>query len=133
MRHPDRAADGYVQIPVFELPQLELRHVTSAVDASIAVPKSFAEMSQDVITGFTEWAGVRHGESVTLGWDWGLYRGHIELLSPAEIRTNIQLIAADGVPHSALSTRMRLSEWLALLPWRGTVSSVLGETPPASS
>lgn len=103
-----------------ELPQLHIEHVCSEVDASIALPEGFAPHSVEVITGFTEWMGTWRDRRVTLGWDWGAAQGDIRILSPAEMRTNIQLTADDGRAESGVRTRLHIAEWLDTQPWRET-------------
>jgi hypothetical protein len=95
--------------------------ITSQLDSSIAVPERLLGVAPEVITGYTEWVGTWGGAQVSLGWDWGSFRGEIVLLSPAEIRTNIQLVAADGSAKSPMLCRMHLARWLEeSLPWRET-------------
>jgi hypothetical protein len=108
----------YVPIPKSDLAQLRIHHVRSAIDMSIAVPEELAAACGRVLSGYTEWVGEWQGAQVSIGWDWGCVQGQIVFLNPTEIRTNIQLLAADGSVQSALLTRMQLHEWLESLPWR---------------
>lgn len=112
--------DGHVRIAEADLPGLRIRHLTSEVDPSIAVPERLLGFAPEVITGYTEWVGTFGGAQVSLGWDWGSFRGDIFLLSPAEIRTNIQLVAEDGSAESPMLCRMHLARWLESVPWRET-------------
>jgi hypothetical protein len=108
----------HVRIPVAELPRLDIQHYVSALDPSIAVPDSLTATSGELLTGYTEWVGSWEGAQVSVGWDWACVRGDIIALDPSEIRTNIQLITADGSAESPLLTRMYLYDWLETLPWR---------------
>ncbi len=112
--------DGHVRVAETDLPRLHLRHLTSRLDSSIAVPQRLLGLAAEVTTGYTEWVGSWAGAQVSLGWDWASCRGEIFLLSPAEIRTNIQLVAPDGSVDSSLLCRMRLARWLESVPWRET-------------
>jgi hypothetical protein len=112
--------DGYVRIDESDLSRLHLRHLTSMVDTSIAIPECLLDESTEVVTGYTEWVGTWSGAPVSLGWDWGFLRGAICLLSAAEIRTNIQLIVDGGSVSSPLLSRMRLARWLETVPWGET-------------
>jgi Domain of unknown function (DUF4902) len=111
-----RAPVGYVQMRRAELPQLHIKHLTSAVDQSIALPEGLA--SAVVVSGYTEWVGIWHCERVSIGWDWAFADDSILFLNPIEIRTNLLLIAPDGVAQSPILTRVHLHEWLESLPWR---------------
>jgi Domain of unknown function (DUF4902) len=111
--------DGHVRVAEADLPRLRIRHLTSQLDSSIAVPDRLLSMASEVITGYTEWVGTWGGAQVSLGWDWGSLRGEIFVLSPAEIRTNIQLVTPDGAAESPMLCRMHLARWLEeSLPWR---------------
>lgn len=115
----DAAPDGYVRITVSQLHSLDLRHLDSAADASIAIPPGTVESSPgDIITGFTEWAGSHGKLTVSIGWDWGLVRNMLVVLNPAEIRTNIRLISERGYDESPLFTRIQILQRIELLPWR---------------
>jgi hypothetical protein len=117
----------YVQIPEHELSQLSIEHLTSAIDMSIGLPDHLASVSGEVISGYTEWIGSWRGRDVTIGWDWGFYQGEILMLSAAEIRTNIQLLAsADFSPSPPLLARGCLARWLDTIPWReGTIRDLI--------
>ncbi len=112
--------DGRVRVAEADLPRLRIRHLTSQVDSSIAVPDHLLGLAAEVITGYTEWVGTWGGAQVSLGWDWASCRGEILLLSPAEIRTNIQLVAPDGSVMLPRLCRVRLARWLESIPWRET-------------
>lgn len=109
---------GYIRIAERELCQLRIHHLASAVDSSIAVPEAMGDVPAGTVTGFTEWVGTWRESRVSLGWDWAYIRNEILLLNPSEIRTNIQLIAQDGVAKPPILARMRLAHWLDTMPWR---------------
>jgi len=109
---------GYVRIKEAELSRLCIQHLASAVDPSIAVPETMGECPAALVTGYTEWVGSWRGAQVSLGWDWAFVREGIVLLSPTEIRTNIQLIAQDGLARPPILARMHLARWLDSVPWR---------------
>jgi Domain of unknown function (DUF4902) len=110
--------DAYVRICETELRELRVEHLMSAVDPSIAVPREAAGQRAEVITGYTEWEGTWRGTGVTLGWDWALLRGRIQLVNAAEIRTNIQVVSRDGSARPAEASRGYLALWIETLPWR---------------
>lgn len=114
----ENTSSEYVQIPELELSKLRIEHLTSAIDMSIGLPERLAHLSAETVSGYTEWVGCWRGADVSIGWDWGVVRGEVILLNAGEIRTNIQLFAADGVPMSALLTRAYLGRWLETVPWR---------------
>jgi hypothetical protein len=109
-------SDFYVKIPLAELSAVQIRQLLSEKDGSIAVPEGTSGAT--AITGITEWVGSWHSETVTVGWDWGVVDGLVVLLNPQEIRTNIQLIAADERPLPAKVAQMHLFHWIESLPWR---------------
>jgi hypothetical protein len=115
---PDEVPDRYVRIAKAELPKVHLEHLASAVDLSIAIPHGLAPRTNDVLTGYTEWAGKWNRHDVSVGWDWAVLAGVIVVLTPATIRTNVQVIMDDGMPAPPMLTRILLFEWLETLPWR---------------
>ena len=112
------APDGYVRITLSQLRSANLHQLESALDPSIAVPEEIASSPDDVITGFSEWAGSYGKLNLSIGWDWGLVAGALVVLNPGEIRTNILLINDQGYDESRLFTRMRIVELIESLPWR---------------
>jgi Domain of unknown function (DUF4902) len=121
-------SEGYVQILEPELARLRVHHLTSAVDMSIGMPAHLADESAQTVCGYTEWVGCWHRAEASLGWDWGLVRGDIVLLNAAEIRTNIHVISAEGVPLSQEDSRARLAEWLDTFDWRQVAFRTLAAT-----
>jgi hypothetical protein len=114
-----------------ELPQLRLDHRASAIDQSIALPEGLAGAAAEVISGYTEWVGTWQGEQVSIGWDWAFVDGSIVFLHPIEIRTNLLLIAPDGLGESPILTRVHLHEWLESLPWReGAIQDLVRSQQP---
>jgi len=109
-------SDGYVRIPTSELSEVRLHHLTSEKDFTISVRDD--EHTGPSVTGFTEWAGTWRGSTLSLGWDWGVIQRVIVLLNPNEIRTNIQLVGADGRPVPAPRARIHFMDWIETLPWR---------------
>jgi len=107
----------YVQIAEADLPKIQLKHLSSAIDSSISLPASLADLF-DVLTGYTEWNGRWQERGLTIGWDWAFANERILLIHADEIRSNIQVIGEDGVPTSALQTRRHLAAWIETLPWR---------------
>ncbi len=112
--------DGYVHILKSALPTIPVHHVASAIDMSIAVPSGIDSVPQDVVTGYTEWAGTWCDAEISVGWDWGIVRTVIVVLNPSEIRTNIQLVTEDGFVEPLMLTRIHLLDWIESLPWRNT-------------
>jgi hypothetical protein len=123
----------YVKIPESELSQLRIHHSRSAIDMSIALPEQLAAASDRVLSGYTEWVGEWQGAQVSIGWDWGCLQGQILFLNRTEIRTNVQLLAADGSAQSAMLTRVQLHEWLESLSWRdGAVRDLVRAWDPGA-
>lgn len=114
-----KAYDGYLRIPTSELSSVQLRHLVSEKDPTIAVAGD-PSAGGATTTGITEWVGVWRDRAVTVGWDWGVIEGSVVLLNASEIRTNIQLIGRDGTPESPSATRAHLLKWLESQPWRET-------------
>jgi hypothetical protein len=109
--------DFRVRIATSELYAVELSHLTSEKDSSIAAPPGASKVA--VITGFTEWVGSWRAEIVSVGWDWGVVNGIVVLLSQNEIRTNIQLISPDDrQPVAPMIAQIHLFHWIESLPWR---------------
>lgn len=121
--------DGYVQVAESKLNQLHLHHLTSMVDLSIAVPEKFADTDSEITTGFTEWIGDWDGLPVSIGWDWGILAGNLVLLTPDEIRTNIQLLEEDGLAQDPILCRAHLARWLETIPWRSAALQGLVQAP----
>ena len=114
----------YVQIAELDLPRIQLKHLSSAIDQSISLPESLADVL-DVLTGYTEWTGRWQERQLALGWDWAFSNERILLIHADEIRSNIQLIDKDGAPASAMQTRQDLATWIETLPWRDDAVSQL--------
>lgn len=121
----DNSLVGYVGVSEAELSELNLEHLASALDSSIAVPGALGAECEQVLTGYTEWAGSFRNAVVTLGWDWVLCRGSLRVLDVAEIRTNIRLLAEDGSARAPATSRRRLALWIDTLPWRATAREVV--------
>jgi hypothetical protein len=107
----------YVQIPESDLRTIQLKHLSSAIDPSISLPASLADVL-DVLTGYTEWVGRWHERDLTIGWDWAFANERILLIHVDEIRSNIQVTGTDGAPAAAMQTRRHLATWIETLPWR---------------
>jgi hypothetical protein len=107
----------YVQIAENDLPKIQLKHLSSAIDTSISLPESLAELLE-VLTGYTEWIGRWQERCLTIGWDWAFANERILLIHADEIRSNIQVLGSDGTPASAAQTRLQLAAWIETLPWR---------------
>lgn len=120
----DSSSDGYVAVSAAELSELNLEHLASALDPSIAAPAATGAERAEVLTGYTEWAGSFRGSVVTLGWDWALCRGSLRVLDSAEIRTNIRLLAEDGSARAPGTSRRLLARWIETLPWRAAAREV---------
>ena len=116
MRYAGTRSEGYVRIPTSALSGVQLRHLVSEKDSSIAIPGGIP--AGTVITGITEWVGSWRTETVSVGWDWGVVDGLVVLLSQKEIRTNIQLISQDRSPVSTAIAQIHLFHWIESLPWR---------------
>lgn len=114
MHREGNTPDGYVRIPTEALAEVDLRHLISEKDVTIAVPGGGA-----TITGITEWVGEWRDQTVSIGWDWAVVDGVIVLVSPNEIRTNIQLVSRTGSAEPAALAQIHLFHWIESLPWRG--------------
>ena len=75
----------YVQIAESDLPRIQLRHLSSAIDPSISLPESLADIP-DVLTGYTERTGRWQEKGLTIGWDWAFSNERIHLIHADEIR-----------------------------------------------
>jgi Domain of unknown function (DUF4902) len=113
-----QGGDGYVRIPTSALGSLELRHLISEKDLTIAVIDSAQAGTAAAITGYTEWIGTWQHLTVSLGWDWGVVHGVVVVLNPNEIRTNIQLIGEDSRVEPPALAKIHLLDWIESLPWR---------------
>jgi len=112
------------QIAEKGLPRIQLKHLSSAIDPSISLPASLADLL-DVLTGYTEWIGRWQERCLTIGWDWAFANERIHLIHKDEIRSNIQVIGKDGVPAPAMQTRKHLATWIEAFPWRDAVSQLI--------
>ena len=121
MQREGNTPDGYVRLPKDALPAIELRHLISEKDVTIAVPGGGA-----TITGITEWLGQWQNQTVSIGWDWAVVDGIVVLVNPNEIRTNILLVSRNGSPEPAAIAQIHLFHWIESLPWReGAVKELL--------
>jgi Domain of unknown function (DUF4902) len=116
MRHEGISPDRYVRIPTSALFSVQLRHLLSEKDGTVSVPAGSSAAT--AMTGITEWVGSWHNQAVSVGWDWGVVNGLVVLLSQNEIRTNIQLTAADHSPVPPCVAQIHLFHWIESLPWR---------------
>jgi hypothetical protein len=108
--------DGYVRIPTSALPTVQLHHLISDIDLTIAV---FDDTCPgETITGYTEWIGSWHERTVSVGWDWAFVRRFVVLINPNEIRTNIRLFSDDCRAELPASARMHSVHWIESFPWR---------------
>lgn len=120
----DSAPGVYVQIPEFELPGIQLEHLTSAIDISISLPQG--DLSSDTLTGYTEWVAKWQARQVSIGWDWAFSNETVILIHADEIRSNVLLLGENGAPRSPGATRRRLVEWVETLLWReGAVRALI--------
>jgi hypothetical protein len=125
MRYEGTSSERYVRISTSALSGVQLRHLVSEKDSSIAVPAGIS--ASTVITGITEWVGSWRNETVSVGWDWGVVDGIVVLLSQKEIRTNIQLVSPDQSPVPPAIAQIHLFHWIESLPWREVaVNDLLG-------
>jgi hypothetical protein len=108
------APTGYVRIPTSALPTIELSHLTSGTDPTIA-----GAAYATTVTGYTEWVGTWQQLPISLGWDWGVVTaGVVVVLNPNELRTNIQLLSADSRSEPPARARAQLLHWIESIPWR---------------
>lgn len=114
----------YVQVAELDLPRIQLKHLSSAIDSSISLPESLADVP-DALTGYTEWTAQWQERGLSIGWDWAFASERILLIHADEIRSNIQVMGQDGVPASATQTRRHLAAWIETLPWRDDAVSQL--------
>lgn len=122
MSTKEKNADGYVRITTTELLSVRLTHLISEKDLTILVP---GDEDGTTITGITEWVGAHRNMPLSVGWDWGILQQTIVLLSPNEIRTNIQIVSADGRPELPAIAKVRLLHWIETLPWREAIEELL--------
>lgn len=116
---PTDGVVGWVRVPASALQTIDLRHVASAIDLSIAVPSTLAQGPPGgAITGNTHWVGVWRDAEIFLGWDWGVLRDVVIILDPSGIRTNIQLMMDNGRAVAPLLARVHVYDWIESLPWR---------------
>jgi hypothetical protein len=113
----DTSSSGYIKIPVTQLPDVRLKHLTSAIDMSIRLPETVA-YSSHLLTGYTEWTACWNGQDISVGWDWAFVNSEVILIHADEIRSNVQLFEDDGTTTSPAKTRHYLAIWLESLPWR---------------
>jgi hypothetical protein len=116
MTNVGTSSDRYVRIPTNALSGVQLRHLVSEKDSSVAVPAGMPEGM--AITGITEWVGSWGDKTVSVGWDWGIVDGIIVLLSQKEIRTNILLVDQDESPLAPAIAQIHLFHWIESMPWR---------------
>jgi Domain of unknown function (DUF4902) len=123
----DRTRHGYVRVPTTELQAIQLTHLHSEEDPTLAsldgsLPKG------NTVLGITEWVGTWRDLTVTVGWDWCRLHGAIVVLSPNEIRTNIQLVAPDGRAERRELAKIHFLHWVESQPWRElAIYSLLAE------
>ncbi len=110
------SSDGYVRIPTSALATVQLRHLISEKDLTIAVLGGPAAGA--TITGITEWVGSWQDTTVSVGWDWGVVDEVVVLLNPNEIRTNIRLVSAEGRVEPQAVARIHLLQWIESMPWQ---------------
>jgi hypothetical protein len=126
MRNEGASLDRYVRIPTSALSGVQLRHLASEKDNTVALP---AGVWSGAVTGITEWIGSWQHQTVSAGWDWGVVDGVIVLLSQNEIRTNIQLMTQDESPIPQPLAQIHLFYWIESIPWRElAVSDLLGNS-----
>jgi hypothetical protein len=113
----DSAPAGYIYLFISQLPELQLVHRTSAIDMSISLPEAL-DLSEHIITGYTEWTARWRDSEVSIGWDWAFANETILLIHSDEIRSNVRLVGTDRAPTSPDSTRRHLASWLETHPWR---------------
>ncbi len=116
--------DGYVRVLASDLDALELRHLLSEKDLSIAVLHD-ARAGEDTVTGYTEWVGSWNDRVVSLGWDWGVIRGAVCVVNPGEIRTNILLVAQNQRPEPKSFARSLLLRRIDAIVWQPVIESLL--------
>jgi hypothetical protein len=122
MRNEGASSDRYVRIPTSALSGVQLRHLASEKDNTVALS---AGMSSRAVTGITEWIGSWRHQTISVGWDWGVVDGVIVLLSQKEIRTNIQLVTQDEGPVPQPLAQIHLFYWIESIPWRETAVNEL--------
>ena len=115
MTNHEDSFDGYVRVPTMALGAIQLRHLVSERDLTIAAVDGD---TQPEITGYTEWVGVWSDSSVSVGWDWGVVQGVIVVIDPAAIRTNILLVNEVQRAEPRDLARIHLLQWIESMPWR---------------
>ncbi|HTE40437.1 MAG TPA: DUF4902 domain-containing protein [Steroidobacteraceae bacterium] len=112
-----------LSIPVSALDRIALRHLFSKLDPTIAVVDGVQDPG--MTSGITEWIGECGDAIISIGWDWGVTMGVIVTLNPAEIRTNVQLLNADGGRLPTDIGRAHLLHWVEATPWRQVICNLL--------
>lgn len=123
---PGPTSYNHVRVPRSEIAALEITHVRSEYDASIALHEGMsADPRADVTTGVTEWAGEWHDAPISVAWDWGVIAGQIIVIHPDGIRTNVRIVRDDGSLASEMLTRIYLFEWIESLSWRQAIVDLM--------
>ena len=119
-------SDTCIRIPTSALPDIELRHLLSERDESIA--SADGSHSKATATGYTEWVGTWKGAVLSVGWDWAVIRDLVVLLNPSEIRTNIRLVSETDEDEPPMLEKIHILHWIESIPWREEViQNVLDE------
>ena len=120
--------DYYIRLKPVELKQLELRHLFSYLDPSVArdVPEVCRDGLAGVCAGSTEWHGVARGGQVSLAWDWVRHDdGHILALKRVAPRTNLHLLDHAGYDLPGNEHVAELWRFLDGVAWQHHVHSTL--------
>jgi hypothetical protein len=117
--------DGYVRLPEHALAELELVHVSSAIDEAL-----LADLRADAIdavhAGYTEWQRTRRPGAafLSVGWDWYLDGASgVLLIAWGDVRSNIMGVDRLGSDMGMARTAQALIRRLAQMNWPATVAS----------
>lgn len=129
MRHPSTipsspGLDGYVRLPEQALAELQLVHISSALDEGL-LEELRAEGIDACSAGYTEWQRARGpgAAHVTLGWDWYVDRASGALIVAwGDIRSNVMCVDPRGLDLGMVHTTRALLRRVAGLNWPNAVA-----------
>ena len=106
---------GTVRFPASGLSSATAVHVATTVSK---LSRLFGELN-----GSTQWIGAWGCAQFDIGWEWALVSDVVVVLRPSNLRTNVELLDADGLTQSHMQTNVCLLEWIEKLPWREQVKA----------
>ncbi len=124
--------DYYIRVTPVDLEGLELRHLFSYLDPSVArdAPGVFRDGRAGVYAGSTEWHGLARGGQISLAWDWVRHDdGHILALKRVAPRTNLQLLDHAGYDLPGVEHVAELWRFLDGVAWQRHILATLNSEP----